>query len=290
MGLWAVRWPNGDLSIVSAKNLADAYDLVDQVADPGGAEWKSLKELALHFHLTETGAPQLDDSEGMDERGREEVLEWAYPVLDGLRMETEGYPKPADLEAAIKKEKERELDLSETKTFMEVVEPDAPPRPEIERRMGRRPPGDPLGGKRSRMGYVDGPQIRVPGTQKEQKAGRLEAEDKSATEGGGIETGPERTERDRWAGKVGPVTADKVVKENTALLMRLALEMAQFMKVSPTSEDLGAEVMRFVGRIRIAANGKRYLGSRRLPPLLAHLTEELDKKIATAIEQEGLPE
>ena len=63
------------------------------------------------------------------------MLEWAYPVLDGLRMETEGYPAPADLEAAIKKEKERELDLSKTKTFMEVVEPDAPPRPEIERIM-----------------------------------------------------------------------------------------------------------------------------------------------------------
>lgn len=104
------RWPDGDFSIVAAADEQAAREKLNRVP----AELHVLESCVLHFELADHGAFNLKQ---WDE-GRLEVLEKAYPLLEGTVMSNEGDffdldpadIKDADLEIlryAVRSERER---------------------------------------------------------------------------------------------------------------------------------------------------------------------------------------
>ena len=58
MPMYLCRWPNGDCSVVQARNEQDAIIKLDEVANPEGCPLIPLQQFQVHFHLTDNG--QLD--------------------------------------------------------------------------------------------------------------------------------------------------------------------------------------------------------------------------------------
>jgi len=87
MPLFLCRWPNGDCSVVWARNTADAIGELDQVGNAERCPITQLREFQVHFVLTDHGELALD---GLGEGTREEVFSFAYPVLDEALSHTDG--------------------------------------------------------------------------------------------------------------------------------------------------------------------------------------------------------
>ena len=79
MPLYLCRWPNGDCSVVWARNTEDAIVELDQRANAEACSITELQTCQLHFTLTDRGDLVLD---GFGEGTTEEVLSRAYPLLD----------------------------------------------------------------------------------------------------------------------------------------------------------------------------------------------------------------
>lgn len=80
--LQAVRWPNGDMSIVLFSSEDELIDLLDQVADPSSLETLELPlSFAVHLRLSDDGALTLEDPPGLDENTLERLEEWAWPIV-----------------------------------------------------------------------------------------------------------------------------------------------------------------------------------------------------------------
>lgn len=80
------RWPNGDLSIVAARDRNNAIIILDELGDATEAELFETKNLLLDFKLDEQGHLQLQTfGEDLDD----EIMEQAYPLLWKARMEDE---------------------------------------------------------------------------------------------------------------------------------------------------------------------------------------------------------
>jgi hypothetical protein len=106
MPVFACRWPNGDVSFVSASNKEAAVEQLDEVGDASGVKLRMAPEFMVHFNLTETGLLEL---QGFGE-GTDEFLDELYPLLHGARMETlteVGEPPTEAILAAAKAEKTR---------------------------------------------------------------------------------------------------------------------------------------------------------------------------------------
>jgi hypothetical protein len=105
MPLFLCRWPNGDCSVVWARNKEDALVDLDQVGNAEGCPIRQVRAFQVHFVLTDRGELAL---EGLGEGTGEEILSWAYPVLDKALSDAYGdeaydsYEKlPPDRRAAI---------------------------------------------------------------------------------------------------------------------------------------------------------------------------------------------
>jgi hypothetical protein len=106
MPVFACRWPNGDVSFVSASNKEHAVEQLDEVGDASGVKLRVAREFMVHFNLADSGLLEL---QGFGEM-TDEFLDELYPVLHRARMETlteVGDPPPEAILAAVKTEKTR---------------------------------------------------------------------------------------------------------------------------------------------------------------------------------------
>ena len=79
MPLFLCRWPNGDCSMVWARNQDDAIVELDQVANAEGCPITKVQTFQAHFTLTGRGELVLD---GFGDGTKEEMVSFAYPLLD----------------------------------------------------------------------------------------------------------------------------------------------------------------------------------------------------------------
>ena len=79
MPLFLCRWPNGDCSVVGARNKNDAIGELDQVGNAEGCPITQVRTFQVHFVLTDRGELAL---EGLGEGTGEEIISFAYPLLD----------------------------------------------------------------------------------------------------------------------------------------------------------------------------------------------------------------
>ena len=123
MPLFLCRWYNGDCSVVWARNKEDAIVELDQVANAEGCPITEVQTFQVHFALTDRGELVL---EGFGEGTKEEMVSFAYPLLDKALQEAyeakdyDGYESlSADRHAAITHAVEQErsrIDLEQTAT------------------------------------------------------------------------------------------------------------------------------------------------------------------------------
>jgi len=122
MPLFLCRWSNGDCSVVWARTKEDAIIELDQVANAEGCPITQVRTFQAHFVLTDRGELAL---EGFGEGAKEEIVSFAYPLLDeALRgAYGEGYDSyeslPPDRRAAIANAVEQErgrIELDQTQT------------------------------------------------------------------------------------------------------------------------------------------------------------------------------
>jgi hypothetical protein len=121
MPLFLCRWPNGDCSVVLARTRDDAIAELDQVGNAEDCPITPLRTFQIHFALTDDGELALEQ---FGDDTREEVLAWAYPLLEhalsdaygGTASET-GQGLPPDQRVAIARAVARErsrLDVEKT--------------------------------------------------------------------------------------------------------------------------------------------------------------------------------
>jgi hypothetical protein len=120
MPLFLCRWPNGDCSVVLARTRDDAIIELDQVGNAEGCPITQVRTFQIHFVLTDRGELAL---EGFGEGTKEDVISWAYPLLENALADAcrgESYESlPPNRRAAIARAVEQErsrLDREETAT------------------------------------------------------------------------------------------------------------------------------------------------------------------------------
>jgi hypothetical protein len=123
MPLFLCRWPNGDCSVVWARNKEEAILELDQVGNAEGCPVAPMRTFQAHFTLTDRRELVVD---GLGEGTREEILEGVYPVLDQALSDAydgdaydcyEKLPKArrAAIARAVEQERNR-IDVDETRT------------------------------------------------------------------------------------------------------------------------------------------------------------------------------
>jgi len=78
MPVFMCRWPNGDVSFVSARNKEDATIALDEFDNAELATLSKLDSFMLDFRLGDDGDLVL---QGLGEECQSEIMERAYPVL-----------------------------------------------------------------------------------------------------------------------------------------------------------------------------------------------------------------
>jgi hypothetical protein len=111
MPVFMCRWPNGDVSFVSARNREDAIIALDELDNAELAELRQVRDFMVDFRLAETGELEL---QGFGESCQEQIWDRAYPVLARAMAEAPksaaGEPTSAgkkSIRAAVHIEKER---------------------------------------------------------------------------------------------------------------------------------------------------------------------------------------
>ena len=123
MPLFLCRWPNGDCSVVWARNKEDAIEELDQVGNAEGCPITPVHEFQIHFALTDRGELAL---ERLGDRTGPEIVACAYPALDRALADAYGdgacdnyEDLPPDRRAAIARaveEERRRIDVDQSQT------------------------------------------------------------------------------------------------------------------------------------------------------------------------------
>ena len=77
------RWPNADLSFVSARNKEDAIIMLDEWGNAELAELRQVQDFMVDFGLTDDGELEL---KAFGERALDDIWERAYPVLSQAKL------------------------------------------------------------------------------------------------------------------------------------------------------------------------------------------------------------
>jgi hypothetical protein len=77
------RWPNADLSFVSARNKEDAIVMLDEFGNAEQAELRQIQDFMVDFGLTDDGELEL---KAFGECVLDDIWERAYPVLSQARL------------------------------------------------------------------------------------------------------------------------------------------------------------------------------------------------------------
>ena len=129
MPLYLCRWPNGDCSIVWARNKEEAVIELDQVGNAEGCPLIPLREFQVHFTLTDEGKLEF---EALGEGTKELLFALAYPLVEKTlsviygemdsTQETFTPDQQARIQAAVEQERERvrieSEDIAEPETEM----------------------------------------------------------------------------------------------------------------------------------------------------------------------------
>jgi len=129
MPLFLCRWPNGDCSVVSARNTEGAIEELDQVGNAEGCPITPVHEFQIHLTLTdrdELALERLGDGTGP------EIIACAYPALDRALADAysdgafDNYENlPPDRRAAIARaveEERRRIDVDRSQTAEPLTE------------------------------------------------------------------------------------------------------------------------------------------------------------------------
>jgi hypothetical protein len=89
-GVYACRWPDGDITLVFARNKTAAMARLDEVGNPDGLEIRPLNDMVIALKLTDAGRLELDhDTDwgaALNASGRDGDLgEVEYPILTKAR-------------------------------------------------------------------------------------------------------------------------------------------------------------------------------------------------------------
>ena len=84
MPVYLCRWPNGDLSVVSAANKERAIELLDEIGNAEGSPISVIKDFMIHFALQDSGELEF---ESFGEATEGKIMEWGYPMLDDALAE-----------------------------------------------------------------------------------------------------------------------------------------------------------------------------------------------------------
>ena len=79
MPVYLCRWPNGEFSIVTAPNRADAIELLDEWGNAEQAQLSRMESCMFDFRLSDEGEIGLTQ---IGEHTHEVIMEKCYPVLD----------------------------------------------------------------------------------------------------------------------------------------------------------------------------------------------------------------
>lgn len=79
MANYLCRWPNGDFSIVNAKNKGDAIEMLDEWGNAEEAIFSPLADCMLDFRPCDDGRIELED---IGESTYESILRTCYPELN----------------------------------------------------------------------------------------------------------------------------------------------------------------------------------------------------------------
>ena len=129
MPLYLCRWPNGDCSVVWARNKEDAIVELDQVGNAEGCPITQLRQFQVHFRFTDEGKLEY---ESLGEGTSEQLFALAYPELVQTLDEVYGErdrnqeaftpEQQARIQAAIEQERQRVRvkpeDMAEPETEM----------------------------------------------------------------------------------------------------------------------------------------------------------------------------
>jgi hypothetical protein len=121
MPAYIYRWPDGDVSVVSAKTRQDAFEILDLI---GSVDSDGIKRIR-HDAVVVTLKPQDDGTFKMGDCGEwmHETFMDAYPLMDALYERTEGEPSPEELAQVVKQERERLMnDEDEEERVLEEIE------------------------------------------------------------------------------------------------------------------------------------------------------------------------
>src|SRR5882724_1439212 len=109
MPIFMCRWPNGDLSFVSARNKEDAIVMLDEWDNAELAELRRVQDFMVDFRLTESGELEL---QAFGESTLNDIWERAYPVLSEARLdESDGKA----IRKAVRAEKQRVVGKKKSK-------------------------------------------------------------------------------------------------------------------------------------------------------------------------------
>ena len=118
------RWPNGDVSFVSARTKADAVVMVDELDNAELAEVRQIRDFMVDFRLNDTGDLQL---EAFGEECLETIWQHAYPILARAREDA-----PVDEAGEPTAEGEAMIRLAVQQERNRRIRPTAQPKAETE--------------------------------------------------------------------------------------------------------------------------------------------------------------
>ena len=81
MPVYVCRWPNGDCSVVQARDKKAAIIKLDEIENAEGCPLIKLDECQIRFRLTDEGQLELQSFGEETESG---IWNFCYPVLDGV--------------------------------------------------------------------------------------------------------------------------------------------------------------------------------------------------------------
>src|SRR3990172_12647957 len=79
MPIYLCRWPNGDCSVVRAKNKGEAVELLDEIGNAEGCPLIPLSTFMVHFRISDEGEIEFDI---LGEATEHVLFESAYPPLN----------------------------------------------------------------------------------------------------------------------------------------------------------------------------------------------------------------
>ena len=113
MPAYLCRWPNGDVTLLNARNRDDAVILLDEFDDADLAELYRLDSLMVDLRLSDDGQFKLC---ALGESTRAEIIQTAFPELaatlasdDLIGLDFEGEEYRAKVRHAVNNERKRKL-------------------------------------------------------------------------------------------------------------------------------------------------------------------------------------